>query len=214
MRAFTASFIVPLFPYNNFRKQTDADITLLLWFLIVILKTSIAKDCLKDTSESGNITREEFPEVVKEAWGQIPELAFSDRLSELYKGHQGVAPLDGDRVVLFVGRTSPAGWALRGFRNMWPYALRSCQIFQNVCDNPDLNPENMKAWMSDYHASPEKEVEGVAKVAAENGPESEGGLVLRLDPVDVAEGRPSTEYVPLRGRPSNKKPGFFSFLGF
>ncbi|CAE7676784.1 ppsC [Symbiodinium pilosum] len=142
----------------------------------------------KDTDSSGTISREEFPEVVKEAWGKIPDLAFSDRLSEIHQGHQGVEPLCGNRAVMFIGRTSPAGWALRSVRNMWPHALRRCQIFQNVCDNPDMNAEHMKAWMSDYNSAPEMHVEGVARVAAESGTTSKGGLVVRLDPVDVTEG--------------------------
>ncbi|CAE7949329.1 ANK2, partial [Symbiodinium sp. KB8] len=57
----------------------------------------------------------------------------------------------------------------------------------NVCNNPELHPENMKAWMSDYSAAPEMHVEGVARVAAENAPDAKDGLVVRLDPVDVTE---------------------------
>lgn len=168
----------------------------------------------KDTDSSGTISRKEFPEVVKEAWGQIPDLKFTDGLYDLYAGHKGVTPLEGNRAVLFLGRTSPAGWALRGARNMWPHALRGCQIFQNVCNNPELHPENMKAWMSDYSAAPEMHAEGVARVAAENAPDAKDGLVVRLDPVDVTEGSTGFQFVPLRGLPCNKKPGFFSFLGF
>jgi len=169
----------------------------------------------KDIDFSGTISRDEFPEVVKEAWGKIPDLAFSDRLGDLYKGHTGVQSLDGDRAVLFLGRTSPAGWALRGVRNMWPHALRGCQVLQNVCNNPELNPEYMEAWMADYNTTPEMHVEGVARVAAEKGPTDKGGLMIRLDPVDApAGGGTGTVFAPLRGLPSNKKKGFFSFLGF
>ena len=77
-----------------------------------------------------------------QAWGQIPTMVFSDKLGDLYPGglhraserrclqmlavaaatsslsqhalgRPGQPPLDGDRVVMFLGRTSPAGWALR-----------------------------------------------------------------------------------------------------
>lgn len=34
-------------------------------------------------------------------------------------------------------------------RNLCPYALRGCQILQNVCNNPEMNPEYMEAWMVD-----------------------------------------------------------------
>ena len=34
-------------------------------------------------------------------------------------------------------------------RNLCPYALRGCQILQNVCNNPEMNPEYMEEWMVD-----------------------------------------------------------------
>lgn len=110
----------------------------------------------KDKDGSGNISKTEFPEVVREAWGQIPTMVFSDKLGDLYPGQP---PLDGDRVVMFLGRTSPAGWALRSVRNLCPYALRGCQILQNVCNNPEMNPEYMEEWMVDHHGGPVKDAQ-------------------------------------------------------
>lgn len=37
---------------------------------------------------------------------------------EIFDKHPGETPLDGDRVVMFLGRTSPAGWALRSVPQM------------------------------------------------------------------------------------------------
>ncbi|CAK9028315.1 unnamed protein product [Durusdinium trenchii] len=96
------------------------------------------------------IQRSEFPDVVREAWGQIPRMTFSDQLGhKLANLYQGQEPLHGDRALMFLGKTSPAGWALRAVRNLCPYALRGCQILQNVCNNPEFNPEYMEAWMVD-----------------------------------------------------------------
>mmetsp|Transcript_23629 Transcript_23629/g.56054 ORF Transcript_23629/g.56054 Transcript_23629/m.56054 type:complete len:284 (-) Transcript_23629:33-884(-) len=162
----------------------------------------------RDMDQNGVISQTEFPEVVKEAWGQIPTMTFSNKLGDLYKGD----PLDGDRAVMFLGRTSPAGWVLRSVRNMCPYALRGCQILQNVCNNPEMNPEYMEAWMAEYHTGPVMTVEEVAEAAAAS-PTTVGSLCVRLDAVDKPDDGPGTVYVPIRGLPSNKQ-GFLSWLGF
>ena len=55
--------------------------------------------------------------------GISPEIS-RNRLSiccvnfEIFDKHPGETPLDGDRVVMFLGRTSPAGWALRSVPQM------------------------------------------------------------------------------------------------
>ena len=44
-------------------------------------------------------------------------------------------------------------------RNLCPYALRGCQIVQNVCNNPDMKPEYMESWMVDRVLSNHRRVE-------------------------------------------------------
>ena len=67
-------------------------------------------------------------------------MVFSNKLMDLYPGGSeavffhwmlGQAPLDGDRVVMFLGRSSPAGWALRSvarlLRRLEPFTSRGPQ---------------------------------------------------------------------------------------
>ncbi len=46
-------------------------------------------------------------------------------MSTLIDKHPGETPLDGDRVVMFLGRTSPAGWALRSVPQMQTAVCRN-----------------------------------------------------------------------------------------
>ncbi|CAK9013604.1 Ankyrin-2 [Durusdinium trenchii] len=136
------------------------------------------------------IQRSEFPDVVREA-GDAGTGRREDEDKDGVRNRLrriGQEPLHGDRALMFLGKTSPAGWALR-VRNLCPYALRGCQILQNVCNNPEFNPEYMEAWM-DYHGGPVRDVEGVAAAAAAVAPTAEGGLCVRLDAVDPPGERP------------------------
>lgn len=161
----------------------------------------------QDQNGKGEINREEFPRVVAEAWGQVVEPPFSDKLHVIHKNMPDVVPLNGERAVHFVGRDSPAGWVLRGVRNMWPYALKTTTILRNQGTNPERSPDFMKKFIDMYEeGGPEgiSTVHRLALLAAKQTPIMLGGLMIRLE--HVAKDR-ETLYVPLRGLPENPGAG-------
>eukprot|EP00440_Ansanella_granifera_P001047 gb/GFBE01001129.1/.p1 GENE.gb/GFBE01001129.1/~~gb/GFBE01001129.1/.p1 ORF type:complete len:307 (+),score=38.74 gb/GFBE01001129.1/:1-921(+) len=164
----------------------------------------------KDEGGTGTITRTEFPKVVQEAWGQVPVTNFSNRLGELHAEE----PLDGERALSFLGRTSPSGWVLRAVRNMWPYAVKDCVILRNASDNPGMDPALMEIWMEDYEHGPVMYVEHVAQEAAKQAPTAKGGFVVRVVPVDPPADGDGMLHIPFRGLPENGKKGLLSWLGF
>eukprot|EP00933_Yihiella_yeosuensis_P065835 TRINITY_DN69838_c0_g1_i1.p1 TRINITY_DN69838_c0_g1~~TRINITY_DN69838_c0_g1_i1.p1 ORF type:complete len:305 (-),score=31.95 TRINITY_DN69838_c0_g1_i1:167-1081(-) len=164
----------------------------------------------QDHGNTGTISREEFPNVVAEAWGKVPcKMNFSNKLDALH-AKTPFAPLNGDRAVGFLGRDSPAGWMLKSIRNMYPFALKRAAILRNTENNPNLNPEKMEVVLNSYEESGQLEFRTVAQLAkaAEIAPVAKGGFVTRLVYVNEnPEEEPLTLYVPLRGLPENKTNG-------
>lgn len=170
--------------------------------------------------EDGLIWKEQFAGVVQEAWGRTKQVAFDDRLTDIHRGLPDHAPLEGKRVLLWLGRESPVHWAMRLLRHAWPFAVKRVVIMRNCTQNADMDPQHMEAYFEWVHQSSQPGVLNAADLAqhaAAQPPHAKGGFSVRLDPF---EPNASSIYVPLRGLPKNRAKGlglvtsfFRGFLG-
>eukprot|EP00928_Gymnodinium_smaydae_P054964 TRINITY_DN38642_c0_g1_i1.p1 TRINITY_DN38642_c0_g1~~TRINITY_DN38642_c0_g1_i1.p1 ORF type:complete len:317 (+),score=50.82 TRINITY_DN38642_c0_g1_i1:87-1037(+) len=129
-----ANYVRDLFHQHLEEGETSLDLTRLRPLLthIQMPPNDLLLQDLKQRYEGGAICLKTFEKIVTEAWGHPPDIQYSDRLADLHAIAQGAhAPIEGPRALLFVGRQSPAFWALRGLRNMWPRALVSVQILRS-----------------------------------------------------------------------------------
>mmetsp|Transcript_43434 Transcript_43434/g.93042 ORF Transcript_43434/g.93042 Transcript_43434/m.93042 type:complete len:336 (+) Transcript_43434:141-1148(+) len=151
---------------------------------------------------------EEFEKVVTEAWGRIPDPAFSRSL------HKANPHLKGLLGYAFIGRASPSNWVLRVVRNLWPIALKRVIILRNLYPNKHFRPELMEPLIDTYEGQKVRGLNSaldLAALASEQPPTEKGGLVVRIVPTGPGvkhwpEGGTST-MVPFRGFPEND-PGF------
>lgn len=158
------------------------------------------------------ISREEFPGVVREIWGRNRAVAFDDRLAELHRGVESHAPLKGLRALGWVGREAPIFWIMRLVKLTWPFPIQRVTILRNQSANPDLDPELMETcfkWVVRGEHDGLMLAKELAQRASTLSPTGKGGFAVRLDHFDL--GTPSL-HVPLRGLPENGHKGVMAGL--